>query len=209
MERGPDQLAVLRDAGVVDAGAYGLTVIVAGCLAALRGSAAPELEHQFAPAALHRPEHESSSFRYCTNFAVTGAGLEASSFVPGLEAIGDSVLVVGDERTLRVHLHTDEPEQAVADLRRDRRGLALRRGRHARAGGRAQRAPGGPRPGARRDMHGRGGGQRRGRSASLRGARRAGGGRRRDDEPVHLRAARGHARGGRRGGARPARTART
>ena len=50
VERGPDQLAVLRDAGVVDAGAYGLTVIIAGCLAALRGQAAPELEHQYAPA---------------------------------------------------------------------------------------------------------------------------------------------------------------
>ncbi|HEU0023610.1 MAG TPA: DAK2 domain-containing protein, partial [Thermoleophilaceae bacterium] len=114
VERGPDQLAVLREAGVVDAGAYGLTVIVAGCLAALRGSAAPELEHHFAPAALHRPEHESSSYRYCTNFAVTGAGLDAGSFVPELEAMGDSVLVVGDDRTLRVHLHTDDPERAVA-----------------------------------------------------------------------------------------------
>ncbi len=114
VERGPEQLAILRESGVVDAGAYGLTVIIAGCLAALRGMAAPTLEHQYAPVALHRPEHESSSFRYCTNFAVTGAGLEASSFVPGLEAIGDSVLVVGDERTLRVHLHTDEPERAVA-----------------------------------------------------------------------------------------------
>jgi dihydroxyacetone kinase-like predicted kinase len=105
---------VLRESGVVDAGAYGLTVIVAGCLAALRGSSAPELEHQIAPAALHLPEHESSSYRYCTNFAVTGAGLQASSFVPGLEAIGDSVLVVGDDRTLRVHLHTDDPELAVS-----------------------------------------------------------------------------------------------
>ncbi len=114
VERGPEQLAVLREAGVVDAGAYGLTVIVAGCLAALRGSSAPELEHQLAPAALHRPEHESSSFRYCTNFAVTGAGLDAGSFVPSLEAMGDSVLVVGDERTIRVHLHTDDPERAVA-----------------------------------------------------------------------------------------------
>src|SRR5687768_17021386 len=37
VERGPDQLAVLREAGVVDAGAYGLTVIVAGVVAALRG----------------------------------------------------------------------------------------------------------------------------------------------------------------------------
>ncbi len=114
VDRGPEQLAVLRDAGVVDAGAYGLTIIVAGCLAALRGSDAPALEHHVAPAALHRPEHESSSFRYCTNFAVTGTGLDAGSYVPRLEAIGDSVLVVGDERTLRVHVHTDEPEHAVA-----------------------------------------------------------------------------------------------
>ncbi|HEX3279555.1 MAG TPA: DAK2 domain-containing protein [Thermoleophilaceae bacterium] len=112
--RGPEQLAVLRESGVVDAGAYGLTVIVAGCLAALRGEHAPELEHQFAPAALHGPEHESSSFRYCTNFAVTGDFLEAGRFTNLLEEIGDSVLVVGDDRTLRVHVHTDEPDRAVA-----------------------------------------------------------------------------------------------
>ena len=112
--RGPEQLAVLREAGVVDAGAYGLTVMIAGCLGALRGLATPELEHQYAPAALHRPEHESSSFRYCTNFAVTGQALEAGRFVPELERLGDSVLVVGDDRTLRVHVHTDDPDAAVA-----------------------------------------------------------------------------------------------
>jgi DAK2 domain fusion protein YloV len=111
--RGPEQLAVLRESGVVDAGAYGLTVILAGCLAALRGEAAPQLEHQYAPAALHGPEHESSSYRFCTNFAVTGESLEAGRFTPLLEDIGDSVLVVGDDRTLRVHVHTDEPERAV------------------------------------------------------------------------------------------------
>jgi uncharacterized protein len=111
---GPDQLAVLREAGVVDAGAYGLTVIIAGCLAALRGLDAPQLEHQYAPAALHRPEHESSSFRYCTNFAVTGERLNARRLTPELEKLGDSVLVVGDDRTLRVHVHTDDPDAAVA-----------------------------------------------------------------------------------------------
>ncbi len=114
VEAGPAQLAVLREAGVVDAGAYGLTVIIAGCLAALRGEAAPELEHQYAPAALHRPEHESSSFRYCTNFAVTGESLEARRVTPEHEGLGDSVLVVGDDRTLRVHVHTDDPDAAVA-----------------------------------------------------------------------------------------------
>jgi len=114
VQRGPEQLAVLRESGVVDAGAYGLTVIIAGCLAALRGVSAPHLEHQYAPAALHRPEHESSSFRYCTNFAVTGESLEAGHFTPLLERLGDSVLVVGDDRTLRVHVHTDDPDSAVA-----------------------------------------------------------------------------------------------
>ena len=113
VDRGPEQLAVLREAGVVDAGAYGLTVMIVGCLGALRGDAAPELAHQYAPAGLHRPEHESSSFRYCTNFAVTGHGLQSGSLIPLLEDIGDSVLVVGDERTLRVHVHTDEPARAV------------------------------------------------------------------------------------------------
>ena len=97
VERGPEQLAVLREAGVVDAGAYGLTVIIAGCVAALRGKERPELD---APGRgrCTCPEHESSSYRYCTNFAVTGQELEAGSFVPRLEELGDSVLVVGDDR---------------------------------------------------------------------------------------------------------------
>ena len=116
VERGPEQLAVLREAGVVDAGAYGLTVIVAGLVAALRGNgeAPQQLDHQEAPLrSLHLPQHESSSYRYCTNFAVTGDGLNGRSFVPRLEELGDSVLVVGDESTLRVHVHTDAPERAV------------------------------------------------------------------------------------------------
>ncbi|HYP47725.1 MAG TPA: DAK2 domain-containing protein [Thermoleophilaceae bacterium] len=114
VDRSPEQLAVLREAGVVDAGAYGLMVILAGCVAALRGEETPELEHRLAPAlALHRPEHESSRYRFCTNFAVTGEGLEPRSHIPLLEQIGDSVLVVGDEQTLRVHVHTDEPERAL------------------------------------------------------------------------------------------------
>src|SRR2546423_8519724 len=86
--------------------------MVAGCVAALRGKERPELEHQERP--LHLPEHESSSYRFCTNFAVTGRELEAGSFVPRLEELGDSVLAGGDQQTLRVHVHTDVPGQALA-----------------------------------------------------------------------------------------------
>ncbi len=116
VERGPEQLAVLREAGVVDAGAYGLTVIIAGVVAALRGDEAPELEHQAAPHlqdSLHAPHHDSTRFRYCTNFVVTGEGLDSHAQVPRLEELGDSVLVVGDDRTLKVHVHTDDPELAA------------------------------------------------------------------------------------------------
>jgi len=113
VRRGPDLLPVLRQAGVVDAGGFGLTVIFAGVIAALRGTEAPPLDHH-APARVTHPQHASSTFRYCTNFAVTGERLEPSAWVEALEAIGDSVLVVGDSRTLKVHVHTDEPERATS-----------------------------------------------------------------------------------------------
>jgi DAK2 domain fusion protein YloV len=113
--RTPEQLEVLRESGVVDAGAHGLVVIVAGIVAGLRGGveATPALPH-YAPAADTRPHHEDSRFRYCTNFIVTGSGLDGRSSIPRLEELGDSVLVVGDEATLKVHVHTDEPESAMA-----------------------------------------------------------------------------------------------
>jgi uncharacterized protein len=114
VQKGPDQLAVLREAGVVDAGAYGITVLIAGVIGALRGQEPPPIAHELPARSLHLPQHESSQYRFCTNFAVSGEGLEASTFVPQLEEIGDSVLVVGDDKTLRVHVHTDEPDSAAA-----------------------------------------------------------------------------------------------
>ncbi len=112
VKRGPELLAALRDAGVVDAGGYGLTILFAGVVAALRGDEPPPLDH-YQPARIHHPEHTSSTYRYCTNFAVTGEQLDPDRFVAPLEALGDSVLVVGDEATLKVHIHTDTPELAT------------------------------------------------------------------------------------------------
>jgi uncharacterized protein len=115
LRRGPDLLPVLREAGVVDAGGYGVIVILAGVVAALRGDAAPApaVAHH-APARVTHPEHASETFRWCTNFAVTGRALEPQAYVGALEALGDSVLVVGDRTTLKVHVHTDDPERAIA-----------------------------------------------------------------------------------------------
>jgi DAK2 domain fusion protein YloV len=113
VKRGPDLLPVLRDAGVVDAGGYGLTVLLAGIVGGLKGSDPPALEHHRAARVTH-PQHSSTTFRYCTNFAVTGSGLEQRRYASELERIGDSVLVVGDPTTLKVHVHTDDPDAATA-----------------------------------------------------------------------------------------------
>ena len=112
VRRGPDLLPALREAGVVDAGAYGLVVIFSGVVAALRGEDAPEIEHHAAARAT-QPQHHSSTYRYCINFAVSGSALEPTAHIPGLETLGDSVLVVGDRSTLRVHVHADDPDAAT------------------------------------------------------------------------------------------------
>jgi len=113
--RTPEQLEVLRESGVVDAGGHGLVLILAGVVAGLRGDGGelPEVRHH-EPPRRSLPHHEDSRYRYCTNFIVSGKGLQNRRFLPRLEGLGDSVLVVGDDVTLKVHVHTDEPEAAVA-----------------------------------------------------------------------------------------------
>jgi fatty acid kinase len=112
--RTPEQLEVLRESGVVDAGGHGLVLILAGVVAGLRGDggAVPEVQHHEPPRRT-LPHHEDSRYRYCTNFIVSGKGLQDRKYLPRLEKLGDSVLVVGDDVTLKVHIHTDTPEAAT------------------------------------------------------------------------------------------------
>ncbi|HEX2129027.1 MAG TPA: DAK2 domain-containing protein [Solirubrobacterales bacterium] len=115
LERTPEQLDVLAEAGVVDAGAYGLVVILAGLVAGLAGQDAGHspVPHQTA-APGHGAVEVSSRFRYCTSCIVTGDELDPRSIAPRLEELGDSIAVVGDETMLKVHVHTDTPSRARA-----------------------------------------------------------------------------------------------
>jgi DAK2 domain fusion protein YloV len=112
--RTPEQLEALRESGVVDAGGHGLVLILAGVVAGLRGDGEQPEVHHYEPPRRSLPHHEDSRYRYCTNFIVSGKGLQNREYLPRLEKLGDSVLVVGDDVTLKVHVHTDEPESAVA-----------------------------------------------------------------------------------------------
>jgi uncharacterized protein len=109
LRRGPELLPALRQAGVVDAGGYALTVVFGGIIGALRDAERPPVELR-ATARVTRPQHSSTTYRYCASFAVTGTELEPWRFRPALERLGDSVLIVGDQATLKVHLHTDDPD---------------------------------------------------------------------------------------------------
>ncbi len=115
LARTPDQLAVLREAGVVDAGAAGLLEIVRGIAAALAGEPIPDVPVEHAhEAGLDAIHQELSEFRYCTVFVVEGEDLDAATLEDELEQLGDSLLVVGDASALKVHLHTDNPGGAIA-----------------------------------------------------------------------------------------------
>ncbi len=116
VERTPTLLPVLAEAGVVDAGGKGLLVLLEGMLKHLRGEAleAPEsaagtVEHEWLSGVEQRHALEESPYGYCTEVLVEGRGLDVDGMREAILELGDSALVVGDERMVRVHVHTDDP----------------------------------------------------------------------------------------------------
>ena len=112
--RTQQQLDVLREAGVVDAGGAGLVELVRGLAAAAAGE---EPIARIAPPprlSLEAVHQEPSRYRYCTTFVVEGDGLDAEALEPELDRLGDSLLVVGDSSALKVHVHTDDPGAALS-----------------------------------------------------------------------------------------------
>ena len=114
--RTPSMLAVLREAGVVDAGGLGLYVIFEGLLRYLRGEVGeyemPEpISAELVGARISEAER---AYGYCTEFMIEGQGLSLEQIREWLEDIGESVMVVGDENTARVHVHTFDPGAAIS-----------------------------------------------------------------------------------------------
>ncbi len=112
VRRTPELLPVLAQAGVVDAGGQGLYLILEGALRHLRGEsdAAPAAMLGEVSAAWLTAGHDrETGFGYCTEFMISGERLDEARLRAQLSGSGESVLVAGDERTLRVHVHTQDP----------------------------------------------------------------------------------------------------
>ncbi len=114
VERTPELLDKLREAGVVDAGGAGLVELVRGVLHALSGEPLPDVPAVTEEITEESIHHEESEFRYCTVFVVEGDAIDLDALYARLEPLGDSLLVTGDASVAKVHVHTDEPERALA-----------------------------------------------------------------------------------------------
>ena len=118
----PRLLKVLRDAGVVDAGGQGLYTILEGALRYLRGEMElmqfrkPQIIVSELPHTTPLPQVagvEEVPYGYCTEFMLKGEKLEPDTIRKRLEKKGESLIVVGDDSTVRIHIHTTEPGNVV------------------------------------------------------------------------------------------------
>lgn len=119
LDKTPEMLQVLKDAGVVDAGGMGLIFIMEGAWNALTGKESvfvPQIDWE-KPVEDMVLSPEDLTFGYCTEFIILGKNDEEirENLIQFYDEIGDSIIVVGDEEKIKVHLHTDEPDKALAE----------------------------------------------------------------------------------------------
>jgi len=119
----PSQLAVLREAGVVDAGGYGLMVILEGFLKTVKGqeipttskaARAPAPERQPAKVGAHALETPEEGWGFCTEFLIEEPSKPFDEVRRELTPMGNSAAIVGDDALIRVHIHTLDPGGLIA-----------------------------------------------------------------------------------------------
>ncbi len=120
VQRTPDLLPVLKENNVVDAGGYGLAILLDSFVTALIGREKPlGAEIAFQSTSAPKVEIEQindwagSKFRYCTEFLVHSDTLEPESALDYLGTMGDCELLVGQNPNFKVHVHTNTPDQVL------------------------------------------------------------------------------------------------
>ena len=118
----PTLLPVLKESGVVDAGGQGLYTILEGALHYLKGETEqlklrrPWMVASSIPLTAKVPQMvgmEEVPYGYCTNFVIKGEELNPDKLRKRLEKKGQSVIVIGDDSAVRVHIHTLDPGEIV------------------------------------------------------------------------------------------------
>ncbi|MDR0346757.1 MAG: DAK2 domain-containing protein [Coriobacteriales bacterium] len=111
----PELLPILKENGVVDAGGFGLALLIDGFVSSMTGEASVELGQTFLPSAVARvaieqiDDWEGSEYLYCTEFLFTSETIDVSTAQDFLASMGDCELLVGAHPDFKVHVHTNEP----------------------------------------------------------------------------------------------------
>ena len=120
LKKTPDMLPVLKQAGVVDAGGKGLLYILTGAYNALADeTSALSLVKESMPVVVEKPrrrEHidtDDIEFGYCTEFMINTSFSDIETFREEIAVHGDSLLVVGGEGIIKVHVHTNNPGEVL------------------------------------------------------------------------------------------------
>ncbi len=110
----PTQLEVLRKAGVVDSGGEGFRVILEGAWMWSTGRSVEEDadKHPYSRALIDAIDEESS-FGFCTEYLLRDVDVPVTEVKARMEDLGESVIAVGDQALMRVHVHTLRPGQAL------------------------------------------------------------------------------------------------
>lgn len=115
VKRTPELLPRLREAGVVDSGGMGVAVILQGIVCGILDHPLPAEPLLTGSAEVHAQAVEHEGHGFCTEFVVSGEGLDRATIERELVAAGgSSILVVGDRSLVRVHVHVAAPEDAFA-----------------------------------------------------------------------------------------------
>ena len=120
LARTPDQLPVLKEHGVVDAGAQGFINLLEGITEFVETGNVRSLSFSEDPADLERFAFAhpaiNVTFRYCTECIVEAPDAARADVEAVLAPLGDSLVIVKGDRLLKVHLHTDDPGRAFDAL---------------------------------------------------------------------------------------------
>lgn len=118
LEKTPEMLPVLKEAGVVDAGGKGLIYIYKGFLASMRGEKLDKKDFEPADKAVKftgkAGEAADIRFLYCTEAMIQGSANSVPALRTKLSPMGDSMIVIGDEDIIKVHIHTNEPGKVLS-----------------------------------------------------------------------------------------------
>ena len=121
LARTPELLPVLKQAGVVDSGGKGLLLILEGMLRYATNQITLEpTQPAGGPAAVAQPAQARVAptegeleFPYDVQFILVGENLDVSTVRNQIDAMGDSTVVVGDQRTIKVHIHVKDPGEPL------------------------------------------------------------------------------------------------